>query len=223
MNLTAKNYSGVAPKTLKVAMIMAAKGDGRAFETIFNAFYERLVLMYITKRKLPTSVAEDLASEVLSKVWEKSSMYDPKTSNVTTWVYTIASNHYIDYRRKEQRKDFYFPMYKILFSDKKADMPAFKIHSHEPTPEQKVIMSELSEFISHMLSVNVLKEKYATLIKLKYVEALSFEEIAVEMGVKANSTMRTNLARAKQKVKDYISENFSLASQHAVIPTLSNF
>jgi RNA polymerase sigma-70 factor (ECF subfamily) len=223
MNLTAKDYNGVAPKTLKVAMHMAAKGDGRAFETIFNAFYEKLVLLYINKRKLTTSVAEDLASEVLSKVWEKAPMYNPKNSNVSTWVHTIASNHYIDYRRKEQRKEFYFPMYKILFSDRKADMPAFKVHSHEPTPEQTVIMDELKDFISYLLSSKVLKEKYATLIKLKYIEGMSFEEIAVEMGVKVNSTMRTNLARAKKSVKDYISDNFSLASQHAIIPTLSDF
>lgn len=222
MKLIAKDYNGVAPKTLKVAMHLASKGDHRAFTTIYNAFYEKLVLLYITKRKLSTQVAEDLSSEVMSKVWEKASKYNPKKGNVTTWVHMIASNHYIDYRRKEQTREFYFPMYKILFSDKKTDLPSFKFHSHEPTPEQKVIMSELKDFVSHMLSTKVLSEKFATLIKLKYIEGMSFEEIAVELNVKVNSTMRTNLSRAKKKIKEYISDNFSLASQHAVIPMLCN-
>jgi DNA-directed RNA polymerase specialized sigma24 family protein len=134
----------------------------------------------------------------------------------------IATNHYIDYRRKEQTREFYFPMYKILFSDKKADMPSFKVHSHEPTPEQKVIMSELKEFVSYLLSTKVLSEKFATLIKLKYVEGFSFDEIAEQLGVKVNSTMRTNLSRAKSEIKKYILKNLSLASQHAIIPSLCN-
>ena len=83
-------------------------------------------------------------------------------------------------------------------------------------------MSELKDFVSHMLSTKVLSEKFATLIKLKYIEGMSFEEIAVELNVKVNSTMRTNLSRAKKKIKEYISDNFSLASQHAVIPMLCN-
>ena len=220
MNLVAKNYNGVAPKTLKVAMHLASKGDHKAFNTIYNAFHENLFWFFVSKKKLNNEVAEDLAIEVISKVWEKSSLYDPIKSNLSTWIYAIAENHYIDYIRREQTKVAYFPMYKILFTDSKVDPTAFKVCKLDSNPEQKMIMSELGDFISTLLSTKVLSENLSQIMNLRYVEELSLNEIGEKLKMNA-STLRVQVMRAKTEIKKYINSNFSLSSQHAVIPLLA--
>lgn len=219
--IVAKSINGVAPKTLKVAIHLASKGDQIAFETIYNAFYENLYWFFINQRKLSTENAQDLTSEVLSKVWEKASMYDPAKANLSTWIYRIAENHYIDYRRKEQTREFYFPMYKILFTDFcKADPTAFKICKQDANPHQKMVVSELREFISLLMSTKVLSKQLSDIMNLRYVEELSLKEIEKKLKVNS-STLRVSVMRAKKEIMMYVNNNFSLASQYAMIPTLT--
>ena len=220
MKLIAKNFNGVAPKTLKVAMHLASKGDHKAFNTIYNAFHDKLFWFFLDKKKLNKEAAEDLAIEVIGKVWEKSSKYDPIKSNLSTWIYTIAENHYIDYRRKEQSRISYFPIYKVLFTDSKVDPTAFKVCKQDSNPEQKMIMSELKDFISTLLSTKVLNEKLSEIMELRYIDELSLKEVEKKLKINS-STLRVHVMRAKKEIKEYINANFSISNQHAIIPLFS--
>ena len=111
-------------------------------------------------------------------------------------------------------------MYKILFTDSKVDPTAFKVCKLDSNPEQKMIMSELGDFISTLLSTKVLSENLSQIMNLRYVEELSLNEIGEKLKMNA-STLRVQVMRAKTEIKKYINSNFSLSSQHAVIPLLA--
>ena len=83
-----------------------------------------------------------------------------------------------------------------------------------------MIMSELKDFISTLLSTKVLSEKLSEIMELRYIDELSLNE--VEEKLKMNSsTLRVHVMRAKKEIKEYIRKNLSLANQHAVIPLLA--
>jgi len=48
-------------------------------------------------------VADDLAQEVMIKIWYKAASYNPLLSNTNTWVFTLARNARIDALRRNGR------------------------------------------------------------------------------------------------------------------------
>lgn len=81
---------------------VAANGDRDAFAAIFEFFAPR-VKAYLLRIGVTGGEAEDLAQEVLLKVWRKASLFDPAKASAATWIYTIARNHRIDAIRRKTR------------------------------------------------------------------------------------------------------------------------
>lgn len=58
---------------------------------------------YFVNRGCNRNLAEDLAQETLLKVWEKRDAFDPERGSLSTWVFAIARNTFIDHIRKSSR------------------------------------------------------------------------------------------------------------------------
>ena len=48
-------------------------------------------------------MADDIAQEVMIRLWNKAHLYNPSSASLNTWVFTIARNARIDYMRKNGR------------------------------------------------------------------------------------------------------------------------
>jgi len=211
----AKDFNGVSPEALKVAIKKAAQKNHKAFRVIFNAFYEKLISHFIFDKEVDVDVAKDLAIEVLSKVWEKASMYDSSRGEVTTWVYNVADFHFIDYIRREQSKKNYFYLYKLINTDYAEAPSEFNVHGRTKNPEQIMIKSEASDFINDLFCEDVLGAGLMKIMELRYVKELSLKEVAKKLKMN-DSTVRVQLRRGRIKIQEFISSNFELASQFAL-------
>tara|TARA_B110001454_G_scaffold93823_1_gene89349 strand:+ start:204 stop:725 length:522 start_codon:yes stop_codon:yes gene_type:complete len=84
---------------------IANEQNKSAFNDIFDYFAPR-VIGYLVGSGSQKEIAEEIAQEVLSMVWQKAGQFDYKKGNVNTWVFTIARNKRIDRIRKNENPSY---------------------------------------------------------------------------------------------------------------------
>ena len=84
---------------------IANEQNKSAFNDIFDYFAPR-VIGYLVGSGSQKEIAEEIAQEVLSMVWQKANQFDYKKGNVNTWVFTIARNKRIDRIRKNENPSY---------------------------------------------------------------------------------------------------------------------
>lgn len=81
---------------------VARRQDQAAYIRLYTHFAPRVKSFLMTKG-LDSAAADDVLQEVMLAVWQKSHLYDPAKAAVSTWIFTIARNHYVNRLRREQR------------------------------------------------------------------------------------------------------------------------
>ena len=80
-------------------------GDNIWFEKIYHCFINKIYNYYYYKI-FDRQIAEDLASEVLIKVYKNLRKNEFNEKSFTSWIYKIANNQLIDYYRKTKSKKY---------------------------------------------------------------------------------------------------------------------
>ena len=137
--------------------------DERAFSQIFD-FIAPKINGYFVKNSLNIEQAEELTQEVLSTIWTKANLFDPKKSKFITWSFTIARNKKIDFYRKNQKNYFNEDDVRYFLYENN------KISDYEIEPSIKKINSELDE-------------NQQKLIKMSFFEEKSHKNIAAELEI----------------------------------------
>ena len=75
--------------------------DKAAFATLFS-YYAPRVKSYLVKMGLNRIMAEDTAQDVMVTLWEKAGQFDPQKAKLSTWLFRIARNKFIDHTRKRK-------------------------------------------------------------------------------------------------------------------------
>jgi RNA polymerase sigma-70 factor (ECF subfamily) len=70
-------------------------GDRQAFARLFDHFAPRLKAM-ARRDGATAAAAEDLAQDVMLRVWRSRARFDPARAQVSSWIYQIARNRGID-------------------------------------------------------------------------------------------------------------------------------
>lgn len=70
-------------------------------ETIYSEYYSK-VYGYIISKINNRQNAEDIASDVFVKIYEKLDTFDESKASLSTWIYTITRNTLTDYYRTRQ-------------------------------------------------------------------------------------------------------------------------
>ncbi len=165
---------------------LALGGDDMAFEYLFNRYSEairRLLVLRIGS----TDDADDLLQETFIKVYLRLERYNA-CYTFGQWVYTIARNTLIDHVRRRQDE---------LPIDERFSAPA----SPSPTPEESVIRLQQRSQIEHCLES--LPERYGRLIRMRFLEEYSYEEIAEKLNLPLG-TVKTQIHRARERMCDLI-------------------
>jgi RNA polymerase sigma-70 factor (ECF subfamily) len=132
--------------------------------------------------------AKDLAQEVFMKAFQSINTFKGD-SKFSTWLYRIAVNKTIDYKRKRSlqlRPDL----------DSQVDDVSSKI---EKRVENDDIKGSVEQYLTK------LSAQQQTAIILRYFHDASIREIAETMDCKEN-TVRIHLLRALEKIKFYLNE-----------------
>ncbi len=81
---------------------IATKRDKQSFMALYDYFSPR-VNAYLLGQGVEASLAEDLSQEALLTLWNKAKLYNPKKAAVSTWLFRVARNLWIDRLRKNRR------------------------------------------------------------------------------------------------------------------------
>ena len=71
------------------------------YDEIYSRYHDK-VLYYIKGRVGVTEDAEDICSDVFTKIYENRDRYDEGLAGVSTWIYRIAHNAVIDHYRTQR-------------------------------------------------------------------------------------------------------------------------
>ena len=129
--------------------------------------------------------AEDLTQEVFVRVFRSLSSYTPGTFE--GWLHRITTNLFLDMARRRQRIRF----------EGLGDETAQRLHSGQ-NPAQAFDERHLDSDIQDALEA--LAPEYRAAVVLCDIEGLSYEEIAVTLGVKLG-TVRSRIHRGRAQLR----------------------
>ncbi|MBR5850699.1 MAG: RNA polymerase sigma factor [Alistipes sp.] len=164
----------------------ALAGDDVAFAYLSNR-YRDAIRQLLVQRVGSDDDADDLLQETFIKVYLHLDRYNPAYT-FGQWIYTIARNTFIDFYRRRQEE---------LPIDERFSAPA----ATTPNPEESVIRLQLRSQIDQCL--NRLTPRYARLIRMRFLEEYSYEEIAERLEIPLG-TVKTQIHRAREQMCDLI-------------------
>jgi RNA polymerase sigma-70 factor, ECF subfamily len=159
-------------------------GDLAAFAELVRRYEDRIynLCRYLVR---DSRDAQDAAQDVFLKAYRSFKDFRPNSS-LYTWLYRVAVNTCIDYRRRSRRE----ASREAVLSD---DLP-----SAQPFPDQIYESKEITEAIQAALPR--LREKLRAAIVLREIEELSYEEIAEVLHTSVG-TVKSRISRAREQLR----------------------
>jgi RNA polymerase sigma-70 factor (ECF subfamily) len=166
----------------------AQQGSRGAFEDLVKR-YERKVFHLAYGFVQDRATADDLAQEVFIKAYFALPKFHFK-SEFGTWLYRIAVNHIKDHLRKTARK-------KEVSLEDVAELPVTGGDEIKEREDMRV-QDERKKVIFGVLAA--LPEKYRTILTLRDVRGLSYEEVASILAI-SPGTVDSRLHRARKMLR----------------------
>ena len=184
------------------AMRKFQKGDEGSFDLLLGRHGAGVLRFIIKMTGVEKTQAEDLLQEIFMKVIERRKSYDPG-QKFSTWLYSIARNHCIDYLRTESYRR-HSSLDAPLAGDEGGAVVIDIIRSGERDQEERAFDLEVKELID--IGVKGLKEEFREVFLLREVEGLSFEEIA-EVTESPLGTVKSRLRYAYKGLRQVFAES----------------
>jgi len=171
-------------------------GDDGAFTKLFNRYSEGLKFNFL-KRTSSMDIAKDLLMEVFTKAFTNIRSFNPETGAFSTWLYRIASNHYIDYLRKVTNHNL------MRIDDMKVEAEdgvyGFQLESGDANPEKVVEKQQRKEFAKDLIdSIN--NDFSKKIVKMRFIDEMSYDEISAITDTPLG-TIKGTIFRAKNEMK----------------------
>lgn len=169
------------------------------FEHIHETF--RLKIHRYLVRMVGECDAEDLTQEVFVKINQALKNFRGE-SELSTWIYRIATNAAIDLLRSPSfKKTIQNCAADSATADGESDLDDRNTWTEEKAPpvEQQVYRQEMNDCVSNY--INNLPEAYRTVVVLSEFEDLSNKAIAEILGITLD-TVKIRLHRAREKLKE---------------------
>jgi RNA polymerase sigma-70 factor (ECF subfamily) len=171
-----------APGTDERQLVCLSRdGDQEAFACLYDAYIER-IYRYIYYRVADVEIAEDIASQVFLKAWEKLGTFQVGSTPFIAWLYRIAHNAVIDYYRTRK------------VSLRLDDVSRAEV-SHEESIDERLDRQVEAQQLRDALKE--LTSEQQEVLMLKFIGGLSTLEIAHQLG-KQQGAVRALQMRALQ-------------------------
>lgn len=144
--------------------------------------------------------AEDTASEVFVKVWQKLDKFHADKGRFVSWLSLVAKNTAIDKVRPRK-----FKVVPRLFTESELDIDV-DIEDRSASALDGLVANELFEIINAALK-KLENQRYAMYFKLRHIDGWNYEEIAEHLDVKV-MTVKTGIFRAKCKLQKLIMNRY---------------
>ena len=165
-------------------------GDENAYIELVNRHRDK-ILNFIFNYVRDFEVSEDITQDTMIKLYQKKHYYK-EIAKLSTWLYTIAKNlANTELRKRKQRKTT------ILSHISKDDKP-YDIPSDQPGTHQEIESEITSKIIRN--AIDQLTDKFKTVIILRDIQELSYEDISSIVGVPIG-TIKSRINRARLQLQ----------------------
>ncbi|MFC1550231.1 sigma-70 family RNA polymerase sigma factor [Candidatus Neomarinimicrobiota bacterium] len=170
-------------------------GDENAYIELVNRYRNRL-MTFVFRFVGETEQAEDIVQDTLIKVYTHRHFYK-EIAKFSTWIYTIAGNlSKTELRKRKRRKTSSISQMGI--DDRDYEIPAI-----EPETDD-VLQGEYTEQ-QIQRSIQSLPQHFRTVIILRDIQELSYEEISKIVDVPLG-TVKSRINRARLQLQDQLKE-----------------
>jgi RNA polymerase sigma-70 factor (ECF subfamily) len=192
MDVVYLSFQERSPEIYRQVML-AKEGNEKAFAFLLERYRKSLYAM-ILKMVRNLDDAEDLTIETFAKAFKNLHRFDAQFA-FSTWLFKIGTNHTIDFLRHKKLKTYSLSN---PLSDGKGDSFTIDVASYDRNPEQDMLRNQSHENLREIVSQ--LPAKYQTLVRMKYFEELSIEEIQKQIDIPIN-TIKIQLFRARNLIQ----------------------
>ncbi len=191
-----RNFSDKALEDFRLIDKATIENDEQAYADLMKR-YRKPVYHMILKMVRNVDDAEDLTIEAFAKAFRSLSRFK-KDYTFSTWLFRIATNNAIDFIRKKKLETMSLD---TSFKDDSGENVTIDVEDNELNPMEETIKSQKIELIR--IFVDKLPPKYQRLVKLRYFDELSYEEIAQELDAPLG-TVKAQLHRARELMYDLV-------------------
>ena len=188
------NLSDKAQQDIKFVEA-AMRGEQQAYAELMDRYRDTIfyMLLRMVKNK---SDADDLTIEAFGKAFKNIHQYTPNFA-FSTWLFKIAQNNCIDFLRKKKSN--------TISIDSQSDDPSkdsqMSIPANVLDPEENLIKQQEAKLMHNI--VEKLKPRYRELVRLRYFNEYSYEEISTEMNIPIG-TVKAQLFRARELLNNIL-------------------
>ena len=165
------------------------QGDRDAFQLLFETYKDKVFSLAVYTVGGDRAVADDVTQQIFLKLFTAIRQFRGD-SEFTTWLYRLVVNACIDERRKRKR---WLPW---------GETEPMKDPAERKPQEKQFARLEVAEAVQ--AAIAELKPKFRLPILLKYIEGLSYEEIAGVMGC-SKGTVASRLNRGHSQLAKRLS------------------
>lgn len=169
-------------------------GDTSAFQEIVLA-YQDTIYRLCFRMLGDHHNAQDATQDTFLKAYQNLKSFKPDAS-LYTWLYRIAVNTCIDYKRRSVSESLF-----KRFSNNENSVE--QEPSGSPSPEMLSESGQLAAALQKALGK--LSKKLRAVIVMKEVEGLSYEDIAGVMDISIG-TVKSRISRAREELKELMKE-----------------
>ena len=160
------------------------QGDRAAFQLLFETYKDKVFSIAVYSSGGDRSIADDVTQQIFLKLFTAIRQFRGD-SEFTTWLYRLVVNACLDERRRRRRL---LPW---------GETVAMRNPSEKKPQEKQYARLEIAEAVR--AAIGELKPKFRLPILLKYIEGLSYEEIASVMGC-SKGTVASRLNRGHSQL-----------------------
>lgn len=193
-----RQFSDKALKDFKLIDRATLENDESAFAELMSR-YKKPVYHMILKMVRNVDDAEDLTIEAFAKAFKNLARFK-KDYTFSTWLFRIATNNAIDFIRKKKLETYSL---NTSFTDDSGESVNIDVEDGDRTPDEEAINTQKIELVR--MFVTKLPAKYQRLVKLRYFDELSYEEIAQELDAPLG-TVKAQLHRARELMYELVKD-----------------
>jgi len=152
-----------------------------------------------------TEVAKDLMMDIFTKIHLNFESYNPNEAALSTWIYTIANNRLIDYKRAEKYEVLSIEELNVKGGEDKDDASfSFQIadKSNMGNGFTEIVKQERAEMVINAIN-SIKNETVREVIKLRYLEDLDYDKI-VEMTGLPKGSIKAYVNRGRAEIEEFI-------------------
>lgn len=181
----------------KELIILATKGDKRAFCDLISMHRAKLRSFSVNIACGNTALADDILQEALIKAYISMKNFELRGS-FTTWLWRIIKNEFINYLRDPSNK---LDTFSISGEEKDVEIPDFE------NSENEMIKSDVREEVHRLISLLPLKLRAAVI--LVDIQEMCYEEAAEILEISLTA-LKSRVFKGRKKLIEIVNGNIDV-------------